>query len=72
MSTESTTTPLVRPRQGARESQSGGGRANTLALLLGRDSGRHGASMLLDGNASGMQLDAGTPSIYKEKVWILE
>ncbi|KAI3725124.1 hypothetical protein L1987_64900 [Smallanthus sonchifolius] len=47
MSTESTTTPLLRPRQGAGESQSRGGRANTLTLLLGRDSRYHGVSMLL-------------------------
>ncbi|KAI3717490.1 hypothetical protein L1987_69136 [Smallanthus sonchifolius] len=46
-STESTTAPLLGLRQGSGESQSVGGRANTLALLLGRASGRHGASMLV-------------------------
>ncbi|KVH96201.1 Beta-Casp domain-containing protein [Cynara cardunculus var. scolymus] len=48
MSTETTTAPLLMPRQAAGESQSGGGaRPATLALLLGRASGRRGASMLV-------------------------
>ncbi|KAI3729274.1 hypothetical protein L6452_17927 [Arctium lappa] len=48
MSTETTTAPLLRPRQPAGEPQSGGGaRPATLALLLGRASGRRGASMLV-------------------------
>ncbi|KAI3699019.1 hypothetical protein L2E82_42994 [Cichorium intybus] len=47
MSTE-TTAPLLTPRQASGESQSGeGARPTTLALLLGRASGRRGASMLV-------------------------
>ncbi|KAJ9548999.1 hypothetical protein OSB04_021542 [Centaurea solstitialis] len=47
---ETITAPLLRPRQAsAGDSQSGGGGARpaTLALLLGRASGRRGASMLV-------------------------
>ncbi|KAJ0692837.1 putative transcription factor C2H2 family [Helianthus annuus] len=46
-SPESTTAPLLRPRQPTGDSQSTTARPNTLALLLGRASGRHGASMLV-------------------------
>ncbi|KAL8267568.1 hypothetical protein R6Q59_004912 [Mikania micrantha] len=58
MSTETTTAPLLRPRQAVGDSLSGsGGRPNALALLLGRASGRHGASMLVRETAA-RQLEA--------------
>ncbi|XP_076909670.1 E3 ubiquitin protein ligase RIE1-like [Bidens hawaiensis] len=47
MSTATTTAPLLRPRHPSGDSHSSIARPNTLALLLGRASGRHGASMLV-------------------------
>ncbi|XP_071692620.1 E3 ubiquitin protein ligase RIE1 [Rutidosis leptorrhynchoides] len=46
--------PLLRPRQTTAESQT---RPNTLALLLGRASGRHGASSMLVRETAARQLE---------------